>query len=231
MEIKIGKKVIDFIFEEETGGRQWYEKNGAHPCWPKGSSGITVGAGYDCGYKVPKQIRADWGGLIPDQMITLLQNVAGLTGQKAANALTQSLIKGVYVPYEVAYKQYIKKVIKPEVSLTVSTFPEINNLNPDTLGVITSVVYNRGTAMKDLDSKAEDRREMRELKKLIPKKDYKGIAAQIRSMKRLWDGIPDYVGDREQKMSGLIGRREREAVLVENSIRQYKPEEIITFTI
>jgi hypothetical protein len=231
MEVKVGKAVIDFIFEEETGGKWFYEKNGAHPCWPKGSSGITVGGGYDCGYKTASQIRTDWEGLISDEMIKLLQPIAGLRGQKAANALTSALVKGVYIPYDVAYKQYLKRVIKSEIALTVSTFPDCDKLNPDTIGVLTSVVYNRGTALKDLDPKAQDRKEMREIKALVPKKDYKGIAVQIRSMKRLWDGVPDYVGDKEQKFSGLIGRREREAVLVDKSNREYQPEEIISFTI
>jgi hypothetical protein len=225
------KESIDFIFEEETGGKYYYEKNGAHPCWPKGSSGITVGAGYDCGYKTAKDIRADWTGLISDDMIKLLEPIAGLRGQKASNALTSALIAGVYIPYDVAYKQYLKRVIKPEISLTANAFPELDKLNPDTVGVLTSIVYNRGTGMKDLDAKAQDRKEMREIKALVPKKDYKGIAAQIRSMKRLWDGVPDYVGDHENKFSGLVGRREREAVLVDNSNRVYTPEEILSFTI
>ena len=42
---------------------------------------------------------------------------------------------------------------------------------------------------------------------LIAKKDYKGMAKQFRSMKRLW-----------AKGSGLIGRREDEAKLIEKCI-------------
>jgi GH24 family phage-related lysozyme (muramidase) len=43
------------------------------------------------------------------------------------------------------------------------------------------------------------------IKGLVTDKDYPEIARQIRSMKRLWD-----------KTSGLVGRREKEAKLVEN---------------
>jgi hypothetical protein len=50
-------------------------------------------------------------------------------------------------------------------------------------------------------------------------------------MKRLWDGIPDYTGDHEQKFTGLVLRREREAVIVEGSERKYDPSELITFTV
>lgn len=231
MIVQVGKKVIEYIFAEETGGKAWYEKIALHPVWPKGSSGITVGGGYDCGYSTPERIAKDWGGLIPDSSVKLLQSIAGLRGVKAQNALTSQIIKGVTIPYDVAYKQYLERVIKGEVALTISAFPEAEKLNPDTVGVLTSIVYNRGTKMNDIDPKAQDRREMRVIKSLVPKKDYKGIAAQIRSMKRLWDGIPDYEGDHEQRFIGLVKRRESEAVIVDKSERVYKPEEIISFTI
>jgi hypothetical protein len=231
MEVAVSKKTIDFIFQEETGGREYYEKHGARPSWPKGSSGLTVGAGYDLGYNSLEEIQKDWKGIASDQVIKLMQSVSGLRGQKAANALTSKIINGIYIPYELAYKQYVNRVIKPEITLTVKAFPEAEKLNPDTLGILTSVVYNRGTDLTDNDIKAQDRREMRQIKALVPKKDYKGIAAQIRSMKRLWDGIPDYTGDHEQKFTGLVLRREREAVIVEGSERKYDPSELITFTV
>ena len=63
-----------------------------------------------------------------------------------------------------------------------------------------SLVFNRGMAMK-----GESRKEMLAIKGLVPDKNYPAIAAQLRSMKRLWD-----------KTSGLVGRREKEAKLVES---------------
>ena len=50
---------------------------------------------------------------------------------------------------------------------------------------------------------------MRAIKDLIPEKDYAGIASQLRSMKRLWQG---------KGLDGLITRREAEAKLVESCI-------------
>jgi GH24 family phage-related lysozyme (muramidase) len=50
---------------------------------------------------------------------------------------------------------------------------------------------------------------MKYIKDLVPKKDYKGIAAEIRNMKRLWQG---------KGLDGLIERRESEARLVESCI-------------
>lgn len=231
MKVKVGKKVIDFIFIEETGGKKYYDKFSLKPIWPKGSSGITVGGGYDCGYKTAAQIKNDWHGLIPDKMIKVLQTVAGLTGQRAANALTSSIVNSVIIPYDVALQQYQTRVIQKEVAKAVKAFPESDKLNPDALGVLASVVYNRGTDMTDNDKKAQDRKEMRAIKTLIPYKDYNSIANQIRSMKRLWDGVPDYVGDVEKKFGGLLHRRDKEAEIIEKSDRNYEVSEIVEFEI
>jgi GH24 family phage-related lysozyme (muramidase) len=59
---------------------------------------------------------------------------------------------------------------------------------------------------------------MRAIRALVPNIDLAGIAAQLRSMKRLWD--PD-------KLPGLIARREAEAVLVEQAMRSYLPDELV----
>lgn len=229
IEAKVSKKAIDYIFAEETGGKAYYQEHALHPVWPKGASGITIGGGYDLGYNNAIAIKQDWGGLVDPAALKLMQSVSGLTGQKAANALTSTIIKGITIPYDVAYKQYINRVIKNEVGLTIRAFPEAEKLNPDTLGVLTSIVYNRGTRLTDIDVHAQDRREMRVIKELVVKRDYKGIAAQIRSMKRLWDGVPDYAGDHEQRFIGLLNRRESEAKMVETSERQYNSEELVSF--
>jgi hypothetical protein len=55
--------------------------------------------------------------------------------------------------------------------------------------------------------KGDSRREMLSIKKLVGTKDYKQIAKQIRNMRRLWDSS-----------SGLVGRREREACLVDKCV-------------
>jgi GH24 family phage-related lysozyme (muramidase) len=65
-----------------------------------------------------------------------------------------------------------------------------------------SLVFNRGTSLV-----GDKRLEMRNIKVLIPKKDYKKIAQEIRSMKRLWRG---------KNLDGLIERREAEAKLIES---------------
>jgi GH24 family phage-related lysozyme (muramidase) len=66
---------------------------------------------------------------------------------------------------------------------------------------MVSVVFNRGVALK-----GASRIEMLNLRELIKAgKDYAKMAAQFRSMKRIWD-----------KTSGLVARREREALLIDS---------------
>ena len=55
----------------------------------------------------------------------------------------------------------------------------------------------------------DSRLEMRSIRDLVPKKDYRGIADQLRKMKRIWEG---------KGLDGLIARREAEAKLVETCI-------------
>ncbi len=63
-----------------------------------------------------------------------------------------------------------------------------------------SIVYNRGSSMV-----GSSREEMRKIRDLVPLKDYQGIAQQIISMKRLWEG---------KGLDGLLKRRDAEAALV-----------------
>jgi GH24 family phage-related lysozyme (muramidase) len=48
---------------------------------------------------------------------------------------------------------------------------------------------------------------MRNIRDLVPKKDYKGIAKEFRKMKRIWQG---------KGLDGLLARRDAEASLVES---------------
>ena len=52
----------------------------------------------------------------------------------------------------------------------------------------------------------DSRLEMRNIRVLVPKKDYKGIAEELRKMKRIWKG---------KGLDGLLARRDAEADLVE----------------
>jgi GH24 family phage-related lysozyme (muramidase) len=92
-------------------------------------------------------------------------------------------------------------------------------LPPDAQAAIVSLIYNRGSGLTDKPGDTEKRREeMRNIVPLVKAKDLRGIAAEFRKMKRLWDA---------DKQPGLITRREREALLVENATWIMAPSEYI----
>jgi len=85
-------------------------------------------------------------------------------------------------------------------------------LHPGAAGAIVDLVYNRGTSLV-----GDRRREMKALVPLIAAADYKGIAAELRSMRRLWDGIPEEGKQYEERYSGLVFRCEKRADLVDGT--------------
>lgn len=74
---------------------------------------------------------------------------------------------------------------------------------PNAQAALVSLVFNRGSSLA-----SASRVEMRHLRDLVSRRDYREIAAQITAMKRLWESKgPD----------GLLKRREAEARLVEQA--------------
>jgi hypothetical protein len=169
------------------------------PGWPGEQSGVSIGIGYDLGYTTAAAFKAEWGDVLTAKQIKILLPVVGLKGAKAKAALKK--LDDVKIPIKGGEMVFFERSLPKYVAQTENAFPGISDLPHDAQGALVSLVYNRGTSMT-----GESRKEMKEIRGLIPKKDLKGIAAQIRSMKRLWD--PE---------SGLIKRREDEAKMVEKS--------------
>ena len=85
--------------------------------------------------------------------------------------------------------------------MTKELWPGLEELSERAQVALVSVVFNRGSSIA-----GPTRTEMKNIKPLVLNKDYKGIAEQIRSMKRLWVG---------KNMDGLLARREKEAKMIE----------------
>ena len=189
----------DFIVNQETGGKNYYNKALSRPSWPKASSGVTIGVGYDLGYNTPEQIREDWKGKIPDEQIERLVQVAGIKGDKAKEHT--SGLKDVQIPYDIAQKVFQEKTLPRFEKMTRETFgPEIyDKLSPEGKTALTSLVFNRGS-----DLEGDRRREMAQIKRELAAGNYEAIPGLFRSMKRLWQG---------QGVEGLLKRRDDEANL------------------
>lgn len=197
--MKINEEGIAFIVEEETGGREYYEKVYKNTfIWPKGASGCTAMVGVDIGYYSKTEIDLFFGPLTNKEELARIQLGRGLKGA-AANTYLKNL-KDITFTWEEALETFRLHILPKFLKLTENAFPGVSQLCDGAKTALTSLVFNRGTAMQ-----GDSRKEMFNLKKLVQQKDYEQIAFNIRSMKRLWD-----------KTSGLVGRREREAKLIEN---------------
>jgi GH24 family phage-related lysozyme (muramidase) len=170
--------------------------------WPGGNSGITIGIGYDLGFVTVDQFESDWGPHLSKDQLNRLKIAIGKRGIAAKNRAPQ--FADIKIKRGPSEEVFFKKTIPLHALKTEQAFPKVTDLPPDAQGAVLSLVFNRGTSMV-----GDRRREMRAIRDAVPKKDLKEIAAQLRSMKRLWIN---------KGLDGLLKRREAEAKLVESTI-------------
>jgi len=176
------------------------------PDWPGGQSGVTIGFGYDLGYVTVDQFESDWGELVRPDVIQRLKAVIGLRALRARNRIGD--LSDIRISRKAADQVFGARTLPLYELRTAQAFPGAEALPEDARGALVSLVYNRGTSMVD-NSPEDRRREMRAIREAVAKGDLAEIAAQLRSMKRLWEG---------QRLGGLIARREEEAQLVESAV-------------
>lgn len=197
-------RALTLILEYEVGGgRSYYEKYLSHPTWPGGASGTTLGIGVDCGYYTPDEL-AKIFYFLPHLQLEVIKDASGKTGQAGKEYVKEIQPLNITVTWEQALSIFDTLTWPKFAVLAEKAFPGLDQLCDNAYGALVSLVFNRGTSMT-----GSSRLEMRNIKDLVPKKDYKGIAEQLRRMKRIWEG---------KGLDGLIARREAEAKLVESCI-------------
>ncbi len=198
------EKTLALLLKYEVGGgKPYYDKFLSKFTWPKGQSGPTIAIGIDCAYYTAQEL-AQIFAFLPEDQIKLIQKSVGQSGEKG-RVYTDVLRKaGITVSWDQAVEIFNKFTWPKYSKLAEKAFPGLTELHPDVYGAIVSVVFNRGTS-----TSGDSRIEMKNIKDLIPKKDYKGIAKEIKNMKRLWVG---------KGLDGLLSRRDEEAKLIESVI-------------
>ena len=83
----INKRSIDFIIQQEVGGRAYYDKALQKITWPGGESGATLGIGYDVGYENMAQFIKDWGDNLSADNIKIIKPLVGIKGEKVKDLL------------------------------------------------------------------------------------------------------------------------------------------------
>jgi GH24 family phage-related lysozyme (muramidase) len=209
--MKLSQKAVDKIIFFEVSSPAYYDKKLKKPTFPGGASGVTIGIGYDLGHNTKLQIAEDWGEFINAATIAKLQEAAGKKGSEAEVLVKK--MQEIEIPYDIAREVFVKS-LKRYAKAAKDAYDGLEELTPDAQGAIVSLVFNRGA---DTTSKNDRRKEMHAIKKLVKEKDYDGIAEQFESMKRLWGN----------DMRGILDRRDIEAKLVKNALREYTQDEII----
>lgn len=211
----VSKKGLDLIVQSEITSEAVYNSKYKNPVWPGSSSGITIGIGFDLGYYTASKIADTWSPFLSVSNINKLKSVAGLTGVAAQKALrdNKGSIKSIVIDYKDALEVFYTNSLPAYAKAVKVIYPDVAKLPPDAQGALLSLVYNRGNSLD-----GDRRREMKNIAALVTAGNLPGIAAQIRSMKRLWVTAAT---------KGLVIRREKEAVLVENARDFYNVEDVV----
>lgn len=204
--VTVSTRAMDMIVAFEVSSEAAYKRLYCHPVWPHGKSGVTIGIGYDIGYVTADVLATDWAEAIGAPAVGTLKAACGKTGEAASQILPQ--VKSVEVPFAAADAVFKKTVMPRYLGRTLAALPAAaENLTPDCLGALVSLAYNRGASF----NAAGDRYlEMRAIRDDIQAGRVADIPAQIRAMKRLWEGRPE--------MAGLLRRRDLEALLFEQGL-------------
>lgn len=204
MSYKLSDDAFNLLLKYEVGGgKGYYDKFLSKFTWPQGASGPTIGIGVDCAYYTPQELRKIFN-FLPENQIELIVKASGKTGQQGKEYTKILRKSNITVNWDDAIKIFEKLTWPKFTKLAEKTFPGLEELCDNAYGAIVSLVFNRGTSLN-----GDSRLEMKNIKNLVPKKNYKGIARELRKMKRIWEG---------KGLDGLLERREAEAKLVETCI-------------
>ncbi len=199
----IPTRAVAFIAREEVSSRQYYDTKCARPTWPGGASGVTIGVGYDLGYQ--GKFDADWSDLLTPAQMDALRPWLGRQGATASAGPAQ--LQAISIPWHAAWTVFIRRSLPGEITLTRATFHGPVAPPPLCLGVLVSLVYNRGTSMTDSSQSPGNRKEMRDIRDAVAAGRLGDVPAALRAMKWLWP-----------EGNGLRDRREREAKLFEEGL-------------
>jgi len=190
------------VIQFETGGKNYYEKFLQRMTWPGGQSGITMGIGADLGYMSQQEFDSYFAKYFTLEERKLIEPVIGLKGEQARNILLR--VKHIELSWTNASKAFVEWTLPKFWKMANDLWPGLDQLKEEAQIALVSLVFNRGASIA-----GPSRVEMKNIKELVLKKDYKGIAEQIRLMKRLWIN---------KNLDGLLSRREKEANMVEEGL-------------
>ncbi|WFU10898.1 hypothetical protein QA646_08685 [Rhizobium sp. CB3090] len=197
----ISERAKKLIVTFEVSNEKHYTASLQKLTWPYGSSGPTLGIGYDIGYVNKKIFDEDWTDYIDKNRIDVISAGCGLTAANGRDFVKKN--QQVSISWDEANKQFRDQMSPFLVGETLAALPKnAEQLSPDSLGALCSLVYNRGASFQVADDRHT---EMRNIRRLIAQGRFKDVPNEITNMKRIWRGVPN--------MEGLLIRRDLEAKL------------------
>jgi len=154
--VGVNQSKVRELLRNFDGDLGWVHEREGHrgaPYWPGGASGVTLDPGVDLGQVGSETIEAFYGTLLTEEQRNGVQNVIGLKGAAAKNALdTTPTLRTIRIGKEDAER------IMPLVSQRywdniVNRFPALvaANILPSVQPVLLSLSYNRGSQNQDLE--------------------------------------------------------------------------------
>lgn len=213
---RVSAAAFKMIVDYETGGRAFYDNViKQRPIWPKGSSGVTIGFGYDLGYVSLAEYERDWAALIAGLTASQRSALAGCVGfhsgkdPAAKLQALQQTVRDVVVSWEVSKAEFEAQTLPKFALLTQSALPNTDRLSGDCFGTLVSLTFNRGASYSKAHNPAKDPidryKEMRLIKQAMSNQKFEAIPQLLKDMIRVWKGT--------QIAEGMKRRRNDEAAL------------------
>jgi GH24 family phage-related lysozyme (muramidase) len=193
---------LALLAEFEVGGKAGYEERYARPNTPHGYPGVMIAVAYDVGEHTVAELRADCKGILDDATIARLEPACGVHGVEAEPIARQ--LQDIFITWEQAAALCRKAILPKWIELVRKHLPNTDKLNPDSLGALVSLTFNRGASFSKQGHRFS---EMRAIRQHMANREFEKIPSEIRAMKRLWPTL-----------EGLQRRREREAELFERGL-------------
>lgn len=196
--VRISEKLMKAIMNWEGRPKK--------PYLPGASSGITLGYGYDLGHQTTSSAKKTLSKYFTGTDLQKLLSVVGYTGQKAKKSLDK--VKHISISEESALSMF-EELIPDYAEQTAKIYPQIVDLHPDCQGSLVSLVYNRGSSLKNRES----RKEMINIVAHLKSGSFDEIPNEFVSMKRIWED--------KANVRGLLLRRDEEASYFKEGLEKH----------
>jgi peptidoglycan hydrolase-like protein with peptidoglycan-binding domain len=186
--------ILDY---EVGGGMSYYNRFLIKPTIPGGSSGVTIGIGYDLGFNTVSVFNSDWENSGLDK--TIIKRLEKYCGKSSASSSYLKEISDIRIPWECAQYVFNTLTIPKFKALTIKTFPgAFEKLSDDAFGALVSLVFNRGASVSG-SSRINMLNIKNACKNLNGQELVNKIYTEIINMIPIWEGKSIYNGMKERR--------------------------------